>query len=254
MRILSSPVKLVLLLFVTYLCSSGRIHTSNMAAYQRMFSNIEPTSVNLIIAHPDDEVMFFAPVLLQLDSMLHYRVVFRVFSLTNGGADGLGGTRARELKDSLHLLMHRKHPSVEVLNFVDGMDEEWDLLRTTRELESRVTDSVPAFITFDDRGISNHINHISCYKTVQSLKSIYTRGLYYRLLSKESVFQTYTAFVPALLHLYRPTESIVFVSSFKAYLLSFATMLNAHVSQMVWFRYGWWLFSYYVFANELEAF
>ncbi|SCU89842.1 LAFA_0E21330g1_1 [Lachancea sp. 'fantastica'] len=251
---LSNLFKLVLLLFIAYLGSSELIQKSNTAAYERMFMGAKPTSVNLIIAHPDDEVMFFAPTLIQLDALLDQEVPVRVFCMTNGGADGLGAIRVRELQESLQLLMHRKRPNTEILDFADGMQENWDLKSTTKHLKSVVTDSAPTFITFDDHGISNHINHISCYKTVQNLRDYYPEGLYFRLSSKQWILQKYTAFIPALLHAHRSTRGIIFVNDFKTYLLSFATMLNAHVSQMVWFRYGWWFLSYYVYANELQRF
>ncbi|CEP61323.1 N-acetylglucosaminylphosphatidylinositol deacetylase LALA0_S03e00298g [Lachancea lanzarotensis] len=251
---LSNALKLVFLLFIAYLGSSGLIQKSNTAAYVQMFNGTIPTSVNLVIAHPDDEVMFFAPTLMQLDALLDSGVPVRVFSMTNGGADGLGGIRAHELQESIELLMRRKHPLVKVLDFADGMQEKWDLTATANSLKSLVTDTIPAFITFDDRGISNHVNHISCYYTVKQLRGHYSKGLYFRLLSKQWFLQKYTAFVPALLYGHKSSQEIVFVSDFKTYLLSFATMLNAHVSQMVWFRYGWWMFSNYVYANELQQF
>ncbi|SCV01940.1 LANO_0F14290g1_1 [Lachancea nothofagi CBS 11611] len=254
MKTLANAFRLALLLVIAYICSSGRIEASNEAAYHRMFAGSSPTSLNLIIAHPDDEVMFFAPTLLQLDARLTGSVTVRVISLTNGGADGLGEVRTHELQDAVQLLMRRNQPLVTVLGYPDGMDQVWDVEETSRAVKALMVDESPIILTFDDQGISNHINHISCFKAVQRLKASLPHSRCYRLVSKSSVLQKYTSFVPALLHVFKPNEHLVFVSSFPQYLLSFASMLNAHVSQMVWFRYGWWFFSYYVFANEIQEF
>ncbi|SCU97222.1 LADA_0H05138g1_1 [Lachancea dasiensis] len=245
---------LVLILCAWYIGVSSRLEICNNNVFERMFmGHGVVTSLNLVIAHPDDEVMFFAPTLLQLDQRLGHKIPVRIFSLTDGGADGLGEVRTQELRECAKLLLRRKQPKVFVLNFDDGMDEVWDLEKAASEVAAQVPDRNPIFITFDDKGVSQHVNHISCYKAVQILKHKIPNGLFFRLLSKTLLPEKYSAFLPALLRSFTCNEKLVFVNSFSHYLLAFASMLNAHVSQMVWFRYGWWLFSCYVYVNELQA-
>lgn len=55
----------------------------------------------LLIAHPDDECMFFGPVVAGLASS---GVRLRVLCLTLGGAAGLGSVRRRELVQSCRVL------------------------------------------------------------------------------------------------------------------------------------------------------
>jgi N-acetylglucosaminylphosphatidylinositol deacetylase len=57
----------------------------------------------LLIAHPDDEAMFFAPTVLALTRPELGNHV-KILCLSTGNADGLGDTRRRELAKSGRLL------------------------------------------------------------------------------------------------------------------------------------------------------
>ncbi|CUS21418.1 LAQU0S03e02146g1_1 [Lachancea quebecensis] len=254
MGVLGSIYKLITALCVVYLTSSARIKASNEQTFTTLFSVVNPTSINLVIAHPDDEVMFFAPTLLQLDQYFNAGIPVAVFSLTDGGADGLGSLREEELRDSVHLLFRRREAEVTVLDFEDGMAVNWDLEATVKVLSKHINDDQPLFLTFDDHGVSNHINHISCHETVRNLQAAYPKSRVFSLTSKRSIFQKYTAFVPSLISVFKGSTKPMFMNTFKQYLLAFSVMMNAHTTQMVWFRYGWWFFSYYVFANEIKEF
>jgi N-acetylglucosaminylphosphatidylinositol deacetylase len=65
-------------------------------------SKFEPEAKNIlvVIAHPDDEAMFFVPVIKTLTAN---RTVF-LLCLSTGNYEGLGETRKRELQDSAKLL------------------------------------------------------------------------------------------------------------------------------------------------------
>lgn len=78
----------------------------------------------LIIAHPDDEVMFFSPLLNAIEkqnSLVH------ILSLSNGNDEGLGNVRSEELincgilfnipKEHIHIV---DHPAMQ-----DGMRNTW---------------------------------------------------------------------------------------------------------------------------------
>ena len=110
------------ILWLVYILGSVQIERSNRRALGSLFRGSAPTSINLVIAHPDDEVMFFAPTLLQIDEWLPGSIEVNVISLTDGGADGLGDLRTKELQDCVRLLLRKRKASVEVLDFLDGMD------------------------------------------------------------------------------------------------------------------------------------
>ena len=73
-------------------------------SYNQGFSNSK--SVLLIIAHPDDEAMFFGPTLSRL---VKAGVNIRVICFSNGNAHGLGKVREKELAGSLARLGIARH-------------------------------------------------------------------------------------------------------------------------------------------------
>jgi N-acetylglucosaminylphosphatidylinositol deacetylase len=83
--------------------------------YSNVFTNPnKPLVILLVTAHPDDEVLFFAPTILPLIASKHgYNTDYprphlgaELYSLclSTGGADGLGPVRALELERSLAVL------------------------------------------------------------------------------------------------------------------------------------------------------
>jgi N-acetylglucosaminylphosphatidylinositol deacetylase len=82
----------------------------------------------LLIAHPDDEAMFFSPTLLALtDPSLGNHL--KILCLSTGNADGLGATRKKELVDSAMKLGVRRKEDIFIIDdgrFVDGMDQNWN--------------------------------------------------------------------------------------------------------------------------------
>jgi N-acetylglucosaminylphosphatidylinositol deacetylase len=81
----------------------------------------------LLIAHPDDEAMFFSPTLLALtDPSLGNHV--KILCLSTGNAYGLGETRKKELLESALKLGVRRTDDVFILDdgrFMDGGDKNW---------------------------------------------------------------------------------------------------------------------------------
>lgn len=148
--------------------------------------------VILLIAHPDDESMFFSPTLLRLtDPSLGNHV--KILCLSTGNADGLGDTRKKELEAAAVNLGVRKREDVFTLEdarFKDGMKEHWDEKEIAKVLaqafapgaavphandkktKKKTTSSsnegpqatIDAIITFDQHGISSHPNHIALFR------------------------------------------------------------------------------------------
>lgn len=256
-----------------------------MAGFAKLVDGHGIESVTLLVGHPDDEVMFFAPTLIQLDQWNENRsrgaISLRVICLSNGDADGLGELRRTELHKSLSILLHATNVSaVHVLDYEDGMDIEWDaheIAKHVKELARASNHKDETILTFDEDGVSGHPNHIACHKAASLLVE---NGNYKALFLESHLRNTaikYSSFVWELLkfifdwtrtvipknasqklpqrfmssHLYSPNDTVLF-SGFGGYVLSLATMLNAHKSQVVWYRYGWWVFSRLVFVNELK--
>ena len=81
----------------------------------------------LLIAHPDDESMFFSPTLQALThpSLQNH---LKILCMSTGDSEGLGATRRIELEKAAVTLGLRRREDVFILDderFHDGMKEEW---------------------------------------------------------------------------------------------------------------------------------
>ncbi|KAF5648691.1 n-acetylglucosaminyl-phosphatidylinositol de-n-acetylase [Fusarium tjaetaba] len=251
-------------------------------------STIKNKRVCLLIAHPDDEAMFFSPTVLALTRPENGNHV-KILCLSTGDADGLGEVRKKELVKSGLALGLQSEDDVFVVDnptdFPDSMTRMWDknliarLLGSTfapkfgqeRKNNMKPTANIDILITFDSNGVSSHPNHISLYLGARSFIQALTTAsewpspvdLY--TLSTVGIVRKYSAFmdfVPTLLSSIgvkdqdkeRP-ESLVFMNQLVgrgAYGTAWSAMTQAHRSQMVWFRYGWITLSRYMVINDLR--
>lgn len=169
------------------------IYTVSIVATR--FPVLRNKRICLLIAHPDDEAMFFAPTVLALTRPETGNHV-KILCLSSGDAEGLGPTRKHELAKSGVLLGLRSSSDVFVIDspfFPDSMTTTWDPERISHLLASafapelnvstnsavaastrsgknkqtaskkEVTPTIDTIITFDRHGISGHPNHISLY-------------------------------------------------------------------------------------------
>lgn len=112
----------------------------------------------LLIAHPDDESMFFLPLIESLKS--YFKINILCFS--NGNADGLGKIREKELKDVAKFLQIQNLTIIENGYLRDGMKEKWDVSLISKILDEYYRDNkADIFVSFDNYGVSSHPNHIA---------------------------------------------------------------------------------------------
>lgn len=137
----------------------------------------------LVIAHPDDESMFFLPTLQHLVEAKQ-RTVW-ILCLTNGNYDGLGKTREQELMQVGKWLGVEKTIILDNPLLRDHPMQRWDrvvvaaairtaLVHHHRNImmlqlveQSSSTDFV--LYTFDANGVSGHVNHIDTFWGVYQL-------------------------------------------------------------------------------------
>ncbi|KAF8973389.1 hypothetical protein BGZ46_009955 [Entomortierella lignicola] len=239
------------------------------------------SSLVLVIAHPDDEVMFFGPTLAELTRPEHKNTV-RVLCMSSGNHDGLGETRKKELfKSCATFGIRESHVTVlEREELKDGPNELWDpsLVGDQMNLFAK-KHNVEMIITFDERGVSGHTNHIACYvgltyfiqtfrnntpvKACYALKSVSLIRKYISLMDLPITALKTEAFFPIIskainlgggqtirTNTVRPLE-LLFVSSPSA-IYQAKSAMEKHVSQMVWFRKLYVYFSRYMSVNELR--
>ena len=247
------------------------------------FPTLRAKRIVLLIAHPDDEAMFFSPTLLSLARPELQNRIF-ILCLSSGDADGLGHIRKKELVKSALLLGIPSAEQVVVVEderFQDSMTKHWEAKEVAKVLQhyfapkmkSMSADAAPianidALITFDEGGVSSHPNHISLYHGA----STFLRNLMQRHSGWENPVKMYTltttnfvrkyssivdAMVSVIMSVFQKKKSgdcptpILAVSGVGDYRKAQMAMTSAHVSQMRWFRWGWIGISRYMVVNDL---
>ncbi|XP_021361099.1 N-acetylglucosaminyl-phosphatidylinositol de-N-acetylase-like [Mizuhopecten yessoensis] len=216
----------------------------------RAISSSVPQKVLLITAHPDDECMFMAPVVLSLVREGH---LVSVLCLTTGNYYGLGEQRKGELLRSCELLgVGRQQVKVEDNSlYPDDPSVTWDEEAVSDRLRSTIYTIQPnAVITFDSSGISGHINHKAVHSALLSLCEQGIMPQYSRVfcLNSVNILRKYVSILD--LPLSYVVSRNIYVSSPLAVLRSWRAMF-AHRSQLTWFRILYLVFSRYMLINTL---
>jgi N-acetylglucosaminylphosphatidylinositol deacetylase len=201
-----------------------------------------------VIAHPDDEVIFFRPTMSILQN--EGKEVF-ILCLTEGDHDGLGIIRTEELYESAATFgIPRSH--VEIKKYRDGRQEVWDLEAVMRDIASFSHKyDIEAILTFDNYGVTGHVNHVSCYEAVRNLTSnSFESGkpeqIALSLLSR-SVF--IKGLGPLSVFLKDPSADYVWTSE---NVTKSWRHMRVHESQFVWYRKLLILFSRYSYVNAYK--
>jgi N-acetylglucosaminylphosphatidylinositol deacetylase len=138
------------------------------------------------------------------------------------------------------------------------MDVEWDPEVAVEYLEQYLANT-DAVVTFDAGGVSGHANHKSA-----RLAALYwmraSAGRRVWELESVPIFNKYLFPVDALVKAYFYNRDgpathgdTQVVSSNAEYSVTRRAMMEGHVSQMRWFRYGWMYLSRYPWVNRLLA-
>ncbi|KAK5681835.1 N-acetylglucosaminyl-phosphatidylinositol de-N-acetylase [Elasticomyces elasticus] len=248
------------------------------------FPTLQGKRICLLIAHPDDEAMFFAPTVQWLTRQALGNQVL-ILCLSSGDADGLGHVRKEELRKSALMLGVKSSEHVVVIDdakLPDSMTAAWDpkLVASilTRYFAPTVASgsttaapqvSLDAIITFDKQGVSGHPNHIALFEGSQH----FLRHLMARHTGWECPIRLYTLTSVNMLRKYSsildsattiltciwrtkergnfPTPLLV-TSGPGGMRTAQKAMTTAHKSQMRWFRWGWIGISRYMVVNDLK--
>ncbi|KAI9678658.1 MAG: N-acetylglucosaminyl-phosphatidylinositol de-N-acetylase [Caeruleum heppii] len=251
---------------------------------RRSFPTLRNKRICLLIAHPDDEAMFFGPTLVALTARELGNHV-KILCLSSGDADGLGETRKKELVRSALMLGLRNEDDVFVVEdpaFPDSLTTPWPTPKIANLLlhafapslaqtpsSTAPTATIDVLLTFDAAGISSHPNHISLYHGALDFLGRLTKhhpgwsapvSVY--VLDSVSVVRKYLGVLDAPLSLVamlllgkkrrEPPTPLVFVSAPQEWRRAQRAMTAAHRSQMRWFRWGWIGLSRYMVINSLR--
>eukprot|EP00884_Botryococcus_braunii_P012724 jgi/Botrbrau1/21452/Bobra.0216s0060.1 len=216
-----------------------------------------PGRIMLVTAHPDDEAMFFVPVVQSLRSM---KLHIMLLCLSDGNARGKGWTRAAELSLACKQLNIKFFKIARDARLQDGMKTVWD----KRVIASIVVEEIwrcriKTVITFDKRGMSGHPNHTAVYEGVRYMLSANNLA-HIRVYAVESpsLLLKYSSFlsIPPLL-MYTFCQKNVFGKDAACCISrcpwqSVAAM-RMHQSQWNWYRKLFVLFASCTLVNMLQA-
>ncbi|KAG5510988.1 hypothetical protein GH5_07189 [Leishmania sp. Ghana 2012 LV757] len=216
------------------------------------------SDVLLVFAHPDDEAMFFTPL---LHSLRAQRVTVHFLCLSNGNDAGLGKEREKELYASgaFFGVQRRNIRVVDHADLQDGMHSVWSPLLIRREIESYMqkAGNISTIVTFDKYGVSGHPNHIAVHNGVRELKENMPPGLLHLQLRTRCLLCKYVgplAVIPYALWSSTSVSRTSFVAVIPpASAWESMAAMQKHAGQLVWFRYLFVIFSSYTYVNEIEG-
>lgn len=231
----------------------------------------------LIVAHPDDESMFFVPTLRALKASDE---TFWILCLTTGDYDGLGNIRSLEMLQTGQLLGADKTLVCDTLK--DHPTKRWNVSEVQQQIQHALRNAMGpndswsrlVLLTFDRYGVSGHVNHIDTYhgtcallrqgelilpkqQSSENTVAIPVEG--WTLTSERNIISKYIPLVSWILFMwsfffrvgtvqmnpnYRIYRSIEPSWSWKA--------MSTHHSQFVWYRRLFVVFSCYTYVNRLE--
>ncbi|KAG2385942.1 hypothetical protein C9374_003091 [Naegleria lovaniensis] len=146
--------------------------------------------VGIIISHPDDEAMFFTPIIA---SLVEQKIPIHILCLSTGNVLGLGQERIRELErscvelgicdsntdsslvvKSLSDTFKSENNKIVIIDheqLKDGMKQKWNSELIGQVVYKFVQEfNISTILTFDERGISDHPNHIATWNGVKEFK------------------------------------------------------------------------------------
>lgn len=232
---------------VAYLCLAVFYKSNVSENYKTKFRKLM-----LVISHPDDEVMFFAPSLLGFMGLFGKDNVY-VLCITSGNFYGDGTQREKELTESCkHLgLLPPNILLLQQSEFFDDPNIEWDESALSIKIsEVCMKKNIDVVLSFSANGVSGHRNHIQTYKAVMKLQHLARL-----FLCDLNIVRKYSSIIDVcttiLLDQCFSEEHFIFVSSPVDVLKTYSAMC-CHASQLVWFRKLYFLFSRYVLINHLK--
>ena len=195
-------------------------------------------SVLLIIAHPDDEIMFWTPT---IKTFLGNNIPLKILCLSNGNYNGLGELREKEFDDISRALNLSDNQILDIPELQDNITQKWEPSIVSEQIEEFLKNNkdVKTIITFDGNGVTKHPNHISCYDGLKFYLNKHSdeckknKIKVYTLDSFNFIFQ-YTSIVPLLNALFKSYGFclMTFYNSYK-YMRHYKTQFNllrkAHV-------------------------
>ena len=197
----------------------------------------------LVIAHPDDECLFFSPILLSIHSNTY------ILCLSNGN-----NHRSDELRRScIHLRIKDYKIIDDQINLKDDMEVSWSSDAILGHVNQSIRQwNISTIISFDQYGISGHKNHSAIYYAL--LKLSRTSQIHFLSLQTLPIYQKYFTLLEFIRFYFtkKTTNIKTFILPVKDTLIPYKAMFE-HRSQLVWFRFLYLCFSRYIWINDFRV-
>ncbi|KAK7925694.1 hypothetical protein WMY93_008004 [Mugilogobius chulae] len=225
-------------------------HVMNRGGNQEL--DLSAVTALFIIAHPDDECMFFAPAIIQL---VHLNARVYLLCLSEGNYYSQGSLRKEELLKSCAVLgiPESKVSIIDHKSLPDDPNAQWSISLVSSVISRHIKmNSINLVLTFDEGGVSGHANHTALYKAISHLACTGQLPIDCCLLSLETVglIRKYLSVLDLPLSWLLPS-SLYCVTGAEGYKQANAAML-CHRTQLLWFRYLYLMFSRYMFVNTFH--
>lgn len=206
--------------------------------------------VLLVTAHPDDECMFFGPTLVALKKK-NCRIF--VLCMSRGDYEKQGHVRKDELWSACKCFEIKAQDItlIHCTQLPDDPNAEWKVeLISTLILNQVEALDIDLLITFDKDGVSQHKNHQALYYATASLclSGLIPSTCRILILETVNIVRKYLSLFDVLLSLLLSTNWCI-VRWHERNIIKSA--MHQHLSQMVWFRRLYLIFSRYMIINSL---
>jgi N-acetylglucosaminylphosphatidylinositol deacetylase len=236
---------------------TARLHLARQLASPWPFP-ADGRRVLLVTAHPDDEAMFFVPSLLALRASRPAAI--RLLCLSDGGYEGIGDTRAQELRQAAAVL----ELDAKLLRSPLAQDGPW--LWQHGPLADVIAEHLQEFaadvvLGFDAGGVSGHPNHVSTALALRLLAGrrrhaavrfvqLHTLPLLAKYVPGLAAWVLHASPAVARTVLRLPVQPWAVLQPTGPALAHAA--MRAHASQLTWFRRLYLAFSAYSHLNILS--
>jgi len=219
-------------------------------------TNETPSRVAVVIAHPDDEAMFFTPIILSLIE----QNVARIKEIEASCIE-LGIIKKEQLATEsivakgLNQSLKSTICVVDSEELQDGMQNKWNKELIGNIVYKFVEDNeITTLLTFDEVGVSSHPNHIDTFKGVQQFKMRIDRekntNINIFTLDSVGLVRKYIGVLDFIVSLHKNEDNLVTI--FTPNPLSTWRAMKSHQTQFVWYRKLFVVFSRYNYVNTLS--
>ncbi|KAI5642601.1 glcNAc-PI de-N-acetylase domain-containing protein [Phthorimaea operculella] len=207
--------------------------------------------VLLVVAHPDDECMFFGPTVFRL---CEQGADVHLLCLSNGNFEGKGQIRQAELWQACKEL-GVKDQNISLINDTRLKDDpkcQWPVPVVAKVIQHKLESlDIDTLVTFDRGGVSSHPNHSAVFFAVAYMfvEQLMPKRCTVYTLDSVNILRKYMGFLDLPLS---------FLLSSKRYFLRWTESrrvvraMRRHKSQMVWFRHLYVALSRYMVINTLR--